>query len=244
MALVSPGLEISVVDESQYLPTAVGTIPFVLLATAENKIVNGVIASGTAKVNAGKIYGISSQRELATTFGYPNFRQSSAGTPLHGGELNEYGLMAAYSALGLGNRVWVIRADVNLNDLVGTSIRPIGEVPNNTVWLDTSTTSFGLFEYNRSDNTFKKVTPILITTNSSCVTGTTQPKPSIGVIGAYAVIVFNNNNTVYYKNEDNTWLAVGSTAWADAIPVVSSSSSVVNIPAGSAFLINGTKLTL
>ena len=184
MALVSPGLEISVIDESQYLPTAVGTIPFVLLTTAENKTVNGVIAPGTTKANTGKVYGISSQRELATTFGYPKFRQSAAGTPLHGNELNEYGLMAAYSALGLGNRVWVIRADVNLDDLVGTSIRPVGDVPDNTVWLDTSTTSFGLFEYNRATNTFAKVTPILITTTSDCIPGTTQPKASIGVIGS------------------------------------------------------------
>ena len=39
MALVSPGLQITVTDESQYLPTALGTVPFVLLATAENKTI-------------------------------------------------------------------------------------------------------------------------------------------------------------------------------------------------------------
>ena len=136
MALVSPGLQITVTDESQYLPTALGTVPFVLIATSEDKRINGVTAPGTTKANAGKVYGISSQRELATTFGYPRFRQSSAGTPLHGNELNEYGLMAAYSALGLGNRVWVIRADVDLDDLIGTSIRPTGRVANGTVWFD------------------------------------------------------------------------------------------------------------
>ena len=40
MALVSPGIEITVIDESQYLPSAIGTVPFVLLATAENKVIN------------------------------------------------------------------------------------------------------------------------------------------------------------------------------------------------------------
>ena len=104
VALVSPGVSITVIDESQYLPTAVGTIPFVLFATGENKVVNGAIAPGTKKVNAGKVYGIGSQRELVATFGTPTFHTSSAGTPLHGNELNEYGLMAAYSALGVGSR--------------------------------------------------------------------------------------------------------------------------------------------
>ena len=44
--------------------------------------------------------------------GYPSFQQSAAGTPLHGDERNEYGLMAAYSALGQVNRLYAIRADI------------------------------------------------------------------------------------------------------------------------------------
>ena len=95
MALVSPGVEITVIDESQYLPAAISTIPFVVIATAENKTINGLIAPGTTKANAGKIYGITSQRELAATFGVPTFRRSVSDTPLHGDELNEYCLMAA-----------------------------------------------------------------------------------------------------------------------------------------------------
>jgi hypothetical protein len=54
-ALVSPGISISVIDESQYLPTAVGTIPFVLFASSENKVINNTIAAGTKKSNAGKV---------------------------------------------------------------------------------------------------------------------------------------------------------------------------------------------
>lgn len=244
MALVSPGLQITVTDESQYLPTALGTVPFVLIATSENKRINGVTAPGTTKANAGKVFGISSQRELATTFGFPSFRRSSAGTPLHGNELNEYGLMAAYSALGLGNRVWVIRADVDLDELIGTSIRPTGRVANGTVWLDISTTSFGLFEYNRADNTFSKITPTLITTSTDCVSGTTTPKSSIGSIGTYAIIVFDNNNYVYYKHSDNSWQQVGSTGWADRYPVVTGTTSSISLPAGSEFLLNNTVVIL
>ena len=150
MALVSPGVEITVTDESQYLPSAVGTVPFIVVATAENKTINGVVAPGTTKANAGKAYGITSQRELATTFGTPTFKRSSADTPLHGDELNEYGLMAAYSALGLGNRAWVVRADIDLNDLVGSSVRPTGTIPNGINWLDYDDTSWGIFEFDTS----------------------------------------------------------------------------------------------
>ena len=244
MALVSPGLQVSITDESQYLPTAVGTVPFVVVATAENKKINNVTAPGTVKANAGKVYGISSQRELATTFGYPLFRQSSAGTPLHGNELNEYGLMAAYSALGLGNRVWVVRADIDLDQLVGTSVRPTGSPADGTNWFDTAATSFGMYAYNREQNKYDKITPTLITKSSDCdlVGGLYRPKASIGAIGDYAVNVFEDTNNVYYKATDNVWKAVGSSAWKDALPVVTSTTSTVDLPAGSAFTLNGVTI--
>ena len=37
MALVSPGLQLSVTDESQYVPGAVGSVPLIVLATAQDK---------------------------------------------------------------------------------------------------------------------------------------------------------------------------------------------------------------
>ena len=48
MALTSPGVEVSVIDESQYTPTAVGTVAYILLATAQDKTnPSGTTASGT-----------------------------------------------------------------------------------------------------------------------------------------------------------------------------------------------------
>ena len=244
MALVSPGLQITVTDESQYLPSAVGTVPFVVIATAENKRLNNQIAPGTLKANAGQVYGISSQRELATTFGYPVFRQSSAGTPLHGNELNEYGLMAAYSALGLGSRVWVVRADINLDELVATAIRPTSAPADGTMWLDTSVTNFGLFVYNREKNKFDKANPILITDVDNCefVGGYYVPRTSIGTIGDYAVNLFEDTNYVFYKDSTNTWQSLGTADWKDSLPVATSTTSTVSLPAGSAFVINGTTI--
>ena len=98
MALVSAGIEITVTDESQYVPGAVGTVPLIIMATAQNKSnPSGGSATDTTAARAGKLLAYSSQRELIAAMGYPSFQQSAAGTPLNGDERNEYGLMTAYS---------------------------------------------------------------------------------------------------------------------------------------------------
>ena len=65
----------------------------------------------------GKVYTITSQRDLVTTFGTPIFQTTSSGAPLNADELNEYGLLAAYSLLGVTNRCYVLRADIDLASL-------------------------------------------------------------------------------------------------------------------------------
>ena len=37
MALTSPGVEVTITDQSQYLPAPTNSIPFILLATTQNK---------------------------------------------------------------------------------------------------------------------------------------------------------------------------------------------------------------
>ena len=259
MALVSPGVEITVIDESQYLPAALSTVPFVIIATAQNKLVNGQIAPGTTKTNAGKIYGISSQRELAATFGIPKFQESANGTSLHGDELNEYGLMAAYSALGLGNRAWVMRADIDTSTLKGTSVRPVGKGSNGANWFNTASTNWGIFEFdgtNEADAFIEKtVTVFHLDTNGShpdIQSNVTpkKPKTSIGSIGDYASVIGESTLYVFKKGPNNAWNLLGSNDWADQIPSVVSIPDVqaglgVNssVPAGSDFVLNGTTVT-
>ena len=123
MALTSPGVQVSVVDESFYTPAEPGTVPMIFVATAENKT-NGAgtgIAPGTTAANAGKPYLLTSQRDLTETFGDPIFYTDNNNNPIHAGELNEYGLQAAYSLLGVSNRAWVVRADVDLGALQASS---------------------------------------------------------------------------------------------------------------------------
>ena len=126
-SLQSPGVQVQIIDESQYATTQAGTIPFVLLATASNKLAPGnVLATGTTINNAEKVITVTSQRDLVTKFGTPNFTLDASGNPVNGDEQNEYGLLAAYSALGVTNQMYVQRANVDLGQLTGTSVRPTG----------------------------------------------------------------------------------------------------------------------
>ena len=56
MALVSAGIEITVTDESQYVPGAVGTVPLIIMATAQDKTnPSGGSATDTTAARAGKL---------------------------------------------------------------------------------------------------------------------------------------------------------------------------------------------
>ena len=90
MALVSPGVQVTVTDQSNYAPNAIGSVAYILLATAQDKIAPGgtSIAAGTIADNAGKVFNITSQRDLVTTFGTPTFYSTSSGAAINGDERN------------------------------------------------------------------------------------------------------------------------------------------------------------
>lgn len=152
--LTSPGVQVQVIDESFYASAGPGTVPFIMMATAQDKPQPGnttSIAPGTIKSNAGSLYRITSQRELLQTFGNPRF-YTQAGTPQHGNELNEYGLYTAYQYLGIANSAYVMRADLDLAQLAPTSVEPTGEPVNGDYWLDLNSTTYGLFRSNGNIN--------------------------------------------------------------------------------------------
>jgi hypothetical protein len=248
MALVSPGLQITVTDESQYVPGAVGTVPLIIMATAQDKTnPSGTSAADTTASRAGKLLAYSSQRELITAMGYPSFQQSAAGTPLHGDERNEYGLMAAYSALGSVNRIYAIRADINLNQLQGTGVRPTGAVADGLHWMDLSTATWGINEWDAVNGTFTLKTPIIVIgddVSSTPVNGVYPPKTSIGQVGSYAVAFKTGSNVLlFYKNLANEWVQIGTDTWAISWPTIkgitTSASIAASTPAAS-ISINGT----
>ena len=242
MALISPGIDVTITDESQYAPTAAGTIPFIVIASAQDKTsgTSTATAAGSTKANAGKTYLIGSQRELVTTFGEPTFYKNTSGTSLHGSEVNEYGLMAAYSVLGISNRAYVMRADVDLGQLSTSSGRPTGAPTAGTQWFDISKTLFGVQVWNATTQKFANVIPSVITDANDITSG--APKTSVGSIGDYAIDATNTKNPLFYKGQNNAWNQVGNNAWATAHPTVTGTvASAGNvITSGQNLVINGT----
>ena len=229
MAIVSPGVQVSVIDESFYTPAEPGTVPMIFVATAQDKTssTGTGTASGTTAANAGKVFLMTSQRELAETFGDPVFKTDTSNNPIHGGETNEFGLQAAYSYLGVANRAYVVRADVDLGQLEASANAPAANPASGTYWFDTASSRYGIFEWNGSAATvtggqsFTNKIPTVITSTTQLSAGLgSAPKTSVGSIGDYAITATDTNNDVYYKQYDGSWVAVGTANWVASRPTI------------------------
>ena len=217
--LVSPGVSISVSDESFYASAGAGTVPLIIIATAQDK--TGPDGSSTAafttKANAGKLQLMTSQRELLQQFGNPLFYKSGS-TQLNGYDLNEYGLLAAHSFLGLANRAYVLRADIDLGQLEASSSAPTGVIADGTYWLDTTASTFGLREWSGTAWVKKDVSVVdAVSINS----GTGGPSKAFGQNGDYAVVANTAaggtaTDIKYYEKYSDDWYQIGSSSWSSA----------------------------
>ena len=208
--LVSPGVDISVSDESFYSPGGPGTVPLIVIATAKNK--SNPDGSGLAPYSKtatdNQLYLITSQRELLQQYGNPKF-YSTGGTPQHGYELNEYGLLAAHSFLGLASRAYVLRANVDLDELKPLTNAPSADPADATIWVDSSATKWGIFEYNTSTAKYAEVTDVKVFAKDEITSGG-LPKPSVGKNGDVGVLGIDANGKataeiVYYKKASSVW---------------------------------------
>ena len=246
MALTSPGVEVTIIDQSQYLPAAGAGTPLVVFATAQNKSnPSGTgVAQGTTAANAGKLYQITSQKDLVDFYGTPFFYSTTNGTPIQGYELNEYGLLAAYSALGITNRIYCLRADIDLSAYVGAVGRPTGAPEDGLYWLDSTTSTWGIYQFSATANqgrgAFSYKTPILIS-SASQLDGD-QPSDTIGNVGDYAVVTIAPlvpiNQQYFFKGFDNSWHSLGSSGWAGQWPTIQGSVSNPTLNAGDVFRLN------
>jgi len=117
--LVSPGVSVTVTDDSFFIPVSAATVPLFFVATQDEKYQPGdasppLEAAGTFENNV--IRTVTSLKQSIELYGTPVFLEDTAGNAHHGDARNEYGLFALNQYLGIGNKAYVIRADVNLND--------------------------------------------------------------------------------------------------------------------------------
>lgn len=121
MSLVSPGTQVSVTDQSFYIPAIASTVPLFFIATRTNKYQpNGVdIADGTNESNV--VRTVTSIGESVKLYGVPFFNYDNSGpgntrVEYHGDARNEYGLFALNQFLSIGNMAYVVRANIDLTD--------------------------------------------------------------------------------------------------------------------------------
>jgi hypothetical protein len=252
MALSSPGVEVKVIDESFYTPSEPGTVPMIFVATAQDKQNGGGTgtAPGTTAANAGKPFLVTSQRDLVETFGEPTFYTDTNNNPIHAGELNEYGLQAAYSLLGVSNRAYVVRAGIDLSGLTASAEAPTSNPTNGTYWVDTASNVYGIFEWNSAGaetlggQSFGYKKPLVITdaTRLFGEVATGAPKTSVGGVGEYAITAASTLHKLYYKNESGTWVEVGTGAWKASWATTSGVAGSTTT-SGLTFTLNSTTVT-
>ena len=206
--LVSPGVQVSVTDESVYGPAGAGTVPLLFIATGSDKTdPTGTETDGKAKftkaANANTPVLVTSQRELTQYFGNVDIRQVSA-TVQQGDETNEYGLLAAYSFLGQSASAYIMRANVDLTQLRPASSAPTGPAANLTYWLNPSATSFGIHEY-QANGTWEVQTPTVE------IVSTAGSASATVVNGTFLVEVVNDatdTQLYYYYGVGGAWVAL------------------------------------
>ncbi len=261
MALQSPGVEVTVIDESFYTPGEPGTTPLIVVATAQDKTnaAGTGIAAATTKVNAGRVFRLTGQRDLVDLYGVPFFEKTASGSSVHGGERNEYGLLSAYSFLGVSNSAFVVRADVDLAQLQGQARVPGSNPEDGQWWVDTGATAWGIQEWNAAPAStvggqkFSNKTPLVLTDDDSARVEAGVPKGSVGSIGDYAVVFQDSASEyakMYYKSAGNSefgvdpgqWVLVGSNKWTASHPTVVGSGQPITLVAGDTFILNGTTI--
>jgi hypothetical protein len=215
--IVSPGVSVTVTDESFYSSAGPGTVPMIFIATKQDKATpdGTAVASGTTAASADSLFLISSQRELLQTFGNPDFNEVG-GTSQHGYALNEYGLLAAYSYLGVANRAYVVRADVDLAELEPTATEPAGDPANGTYWVDMNNFVPGLFSWNSATST--GVWEEQTVTFYDGVVNDGDTLPSSGFVnGDFLAAIndsFSTSTITYFERLGGAWLMIGGDAWS------------------------------
>lgn len=114
--LVSPGVSVTVVNESFYIPAAAPTVPLIFIATRANKLQPDGLTDAAGTQEYGVVRTVTSIGQSVQLYGNPYFWETSGGDARHGDARNEYGLFALNQFLGVGNLAYVVRANIDLTD--------------------------------------------------------------------------------------------------------------------------------
>lgn len=204
MTLVSPGVSVTVTNESFFIPVSASTVPLIFVATKAGKTqVDGITpAAGTLEHSV--VRTVTSLGQSLQLYGVPSFRDDVSGNEFHGDARNEYGLFALNQFLGVANRAFVVRANIDTTD------EPISFMSLGTP-VKSGNTSFNgigngtLTSVTATDNTVRPqlITVTLTSPSTYSVTGSVS-----GYIGA------GNVGVAFTSTVVNFTVTAGSTAFS------------------------------
>lgn len=119
--MVSPGVSVTVTDQSFYIPASAPTVPLIFITSRANKFQPDGISIADGTNEHGVVRTITSLGQSVETYGIPYFWSDNSGggaTPAqHYGDCrNETGLFALNQFLGIGSRAFVVRANIDTSD--------------------------------------------------------------------------------------------------------------------------------
>jgi len=128
--------------------------------------------------------------------------------------------------------------------LIGSASAPQAAPTDGTYWFDLASTSYGIFEWSKTDQKFTTITPTVITSTNDIDQSSDlrKPKSNIGNIGNYAINTTHVSNRIWYKNSSNTWVQVGSSAWHLSHPVITVASGTT-VTSGHSIYVNSVQVS-
>lgn len=149
--LVSAGVSVTITDESFFIPAAAATVPLFFVATADEKKQPDNLSDAAGTFEHDVIRTVTSLQQSTQLYGVPRFLESTLSEQHHGDARNEYGLLALNQFLGVGNRAFVVRTNVNLNDdLTDTRASWVAKMTDAAAVLEGLVESY-IAEYNASN---------------------------------------------------------------------------------------------
>ena len=224
MALVSPGVQVTVTDESFFIPAAAPTVPLIFVATGAEKTQSDGVTPAAGTFESGVIRTVTSLTQSVELYGEPSFLVDSNGVSLHGDARNETGLFALNQFLGVGNRAFVVRADVNLDDDLD-NIRTIwdSKFVSASTLLTTLVTEF-LTEWNESRG--------LVSTDALFRTSVTEAEflslAATATDNVWAFSSFSNSEDNYFDDQTIPAAATSGSQTANFAGRIDQGQQIIN----------------
>jgi phage tail sheath protein FI len=230
--LVSAGVSVTVINESFFIPVAASTVPVFFIATGAGKRQPDGVSPAAGTLEHSVVRTVTSLTQSLQLYGVPSFRKDGSGNQYHGDCRNEYGLFAVNQFLNQGNRAYVVRANINLNDDPVTFLSLGTPIVGTSTYKGIGNGTMGMFIANSS-----QVRPqtIYITITSPAISSPVSTPATFTVTGSIdgyigngsAGIPFTSTIVNFTLNSGTTPFAIGDKftvglvySWTAASPPV------------------------